>query len=142
MELHIKKLDSLEEFYKTYPLVTILNPELQEARFRTLQEEAVKEGYRCIVAFQNPQEMLGMCGYWIRHRFYCGRGLHIDNIATAPHMQGRGVGSVMMQWIKKEAVKQKCDHLVLDTYLENKDAHGFYLKHQLRVSGLHFMQKL
>jgi GNAT superfamily N-acetyltransferase len=142
MELRIKKLETQEELYATYPFVAQLTPDLSEASFRTIQDKIMDDGYQCIGAFDTDGTMHGMCGYWIRHRFYCGKGLHIDNIASTGEMHGRGIGTVLMDWIVAEATAQGCDNVVLDTYLENKDAHAFYLKHQLRIAGLHFMRKL
>jgi GNAT superfamily N-acetyltransferase len=142
MELHIKRLLTLEEIYSTYPLVVQLTPELSEERFRLIQQEMCKDGYCCIGAYCMEGELLGMCGYWVRHRFYCGKGFHIDNIVSATGIRGRGVGSVLMEWVEEEARTQGCDHIVLDTYLECKDAHAFYLTQGLTIRGLHFMRKL
>ena len=142
MELSIKKLTTKEELYATYPFVAQLTPDLTEATFRIIQDEIMHDGYQCIGAFDADGEMFGMCGYWIRHRFYCGKGLHIDNIASIGEMHGRGIGTVLMEWIVEESKAHGCDHVVLDTYLENKDAHAFYLKNRLRIAGLHFMRKM
>jgi GNAT superfamily N-acetyltransferase len=142
MELSIKRLEKIEELLETYPLVRLLKPELGYDAFCHIQTEAFKEGYQCVGAFTRSNELLGMCGYWIRHRFCSMKVMHVDSIVAADHMQGKGIGSVIMDWVIEEARKQGCDHMALDTYIERKEAHSFYLKHHFGVQGLHFMRKL
>jgi GNAT superfamily N-acetyltransferase len=142
MELHIKRLQTIEELLDTYPLVRLVKPEMNRENFCHIQTEAFKEGYQCIGALTREQTLVGMCGYWVRHRFCSMKVLHIDSIIAADHMQGKGIGSVLMDWVTEEARALKCDHIALDTYIERKEAHSFYLKHHFGVQGLHFMRKL
>lgn len=142
MELHIKRLETLEEIYKTYPLVVHLTPLLSIEQFKIIQREMCNDGYQCIGAYDTQGTMLGMCGYWIRYRFYCAKSLYIDNIVSAKGARGRGIGSVLMEWLVAEAKRHSCEHIALDSYLDNKDAHSFYLTQGLAISGLHFMRKL
>jgi GNAT superfamily N-acetyltransferase len=142
MELRIKHLEKLDELYETYPLVKLVKPEMNPEKFRHIQTEARREGYQCIGAFTQDNEMVGMCGYWVRHRFCSMKVLHIDSIIAAENMQGKGIGSVLMEWVTEEARRYECDYVALDTYIERKEAHSFYLKHHFGVHGLHFMRKL
>ena len=142
MELHIKRLETLEELYETYSLVAHLTPELDPSKFQLIQQEMCRDGYQCIGAYGTDLQLLGMCGYWIRHRFYCGKSLYIDNIVSSSGIRGRGIGTVLMEWVLKEAEAQACEHIALDAYIDNKESHAFYLTHGFSIAGVHFWQKL
>ncbi len=142
IEIHIEKFDGKEALYATYPLVKQMNPELEEAAFRHIQDEMILEGYQCVGAFDQDNNLCGMCGFWVTHRFYCGKSIRIENIVVCQSMRNKGIGEALMQWVNDEAKRIECCAVVLDAYVENKRSHDFYLKQDLSIVGLHFMKVL
>lgn len=142
IHISLKLLKDRADFMGTYALVQQMNPELEEPVFRHLQDEMLREGYQCIGAYDTNNILRGMCGFWISHRFYCGKSLRIDNIVVCNSMRSIGIGEALMQWIHDKAKAEDCCAVVLDAYVENKRSHDFYLKQDLSIVGLHFMKVL
>ena len=141
IEIRLMELKSADDLYATYPLVRQLNRDLEEDAFKHIQDEMLQEGYACIGAFDKQNNLCGMIGYYISHRFYCGKSLRIDNIVVCRSMRNQGIGEALMHWIDDKAKQEGCCAMVLDAYVENKRSHDFYLKQGLSIVGLHFMKR-
>ena len=48
----------------------------------------------------------------------------------------------MLDFIEQEGKRQNCQHLILDSKLENKKAHNLYLKGGFEIIGYHFMKDI
>ena len=57
------------------------------------------------------------------------RTLHIDSLGVKRDNHNKGVGTSLMEEIKRIAKKEKCDNIILDVWSFNDNALSFY-KHQ------------
>lgn len=55
--------------------------------------------------------------------------IHIDSLGVLKKSHNKGIGSMLMEEIKKIAKKEKCDNIILDVWSFNDNALKFY-KHQ------------
>jgi ribosomal protein S18 acetylase RimI-like enzyme len=66
---------------------------------------------------------------WINPRYFQSRDmspLFVEELATHPEYQGRGVGSFMLEQLQHLARIHGCTHLVLEVAENNEDALAFY----------------
>lgn len=90
--------------------------------------------------FEVGKEIVGYaeCSYspvgadnWMNPRYFDKRGmrpLFVDELATHPAYQGRGVGSFMLEQLQQLGRVHGCTHLVLEVAQNNKDALTWYHK--------------
>jgi GNAT superfamily N-acetyltransferase len=140
MTLKLRELKP-DELATIYPLIRELNPSMKPARFNQLLRAIIPSGYRCIGAFEQGT-LIGISGFTIGHRFWCGKQCDIDNfIVTASH-RGKGIGERILHWIERIAAKEKCDIIVLDAYAHNTASHKFYHREGYIIRGYHFTKDL
>lgn len=119
-----------------FPLVQSVNPWMTRAQFNRMLEEMLEGGYRVVAAFES-KEMLGISGFWLRTRFWCGKQLDLDNFVIREGLRGKGIGQALMQWLEKTAKRERCKLMVLDTYIERERAQAFYGKQGFAKTGYH-----
>lgn len=117
-------------------MIRILNPWMERTTFDAMLKEMLQDGYRAVAAFDGD-EMLGLSGFWLRTRFWCGRQLDIDNFIVLPQLHGKGIGKKLAAWLEKTAKREGCELIVLDTYVERTGAQEFYGKQGFAKTGYH-----
>ncbi len=89
-------------------------------------------------------EVLGSDNY-INPRYFENRDMRpmfIEELASHPDYQGRGVGSFMIEQLVHLATVRGCTHLVLEVAENNEQALGFYKKRQFqKLDASIFMAK-
>jgi hypothetical protein len=72
-----------EEIPSIYALMHLNNPKLTRAVFTARLKDMLPYGYHAVAAFEG-ETMIGVSGFWLRSRFWCGRQLDIDNFFVHP----------------------------------------------------------
>lgn len=125
------------EMGSTYPLIRLLNPDVGEALFRRRLKMMLSLGYRAVAAFDGKR-MVGLSGFWLGARFWCGRQFDIDNFIVHPDYRAKGVGRKLLAWLEKKALEEKAELMVLDSYTTNAPSHRFYFNGGFVITGYHF----
>lgn len=139
--MHRRDLRRVWEFLKlVFRSVNRKTLEYQRPRSRQRFEEVYDdEGIEQLV-FEVGSEIVGYaeCAYevtgsdnWINPRFFDARDmrpLFVEELASHPNYQGRGVGSFMLEQLRHLARVRGCTHLVLEVAENNVDALRFYRK--------------
>lgn len=128
---------SWEEMPSILPLLQVLNPKLTKPVFLARLKKMKPLGYRAVVA-SDGKKMVGLSGFWMWTRFWCGTHLDIDNFVVHPDYRDQKVGDKLVQWLEKTALKEKADLMVLDVYAENHRAQRFYFRSGFVATGKHF----
>ncbi len=84
-----------------------------------------------IVGFAELTFEIGGSDNWVNPRYFENRDMRpmfVEELATHPDYQGRGVGSFMLEQLQHLARLRGCTHLVLEVAENNKDALTFYRK--------------
>ncbi len=140
MTIRLRELKT-EELSCIYPLIRELNPSMKRARFGELLSEMIPKAYRCVGAFDGDA-LIGISGFTISHRFWCGKQCDIDNFIVTASYRGKGIGERILHWIERVAEKEKCDIIVLDAYAHNTASHKFYHREGYIIRGYHFTKDL
>lgn len=141
-KLTFKEALSQEDFAAAKPLILLLNSHLSEADYtRLLKEMQAFTHYKLYLAY-NDSKLVGICGYWIATKFYCGKYMEIDNFIMKPEERGKNYGSLILEFLEEIALRENCETLMLDAYLENKKGHRFYERSGYKARGYHFIKKI
>lgn len=128
---------SPEEIPDIFPLMQLNNPKLTRALFTKRLKDMIPYGYHAVGAYDG-ERMVGVSGFWLRSRFWCGRQLDIDNFFVHPEYRSHGIGKKLVAWLEKRAIAEKCDLIVLDTYADYFLAQRFYHREGFIATGSHF----
>jgi GNAT superfamily N-acetyltransferase len=120
-----------------YPVMRELRPQLVEDEFlaRVRRQEAA--GYQ-LVCVREPGGVVAVAGFRIGESLSWGRFLYVDDLVTLPAFRSRGQGARLLAWLKAYAAQEGCRQLHLDSGIQRKDAHRFYEREGMTVTGLHF----
>jgi GNAT superfamily N-acetyltransferase len=139
--MELRKLSTVEEMLPHFRLVQQLTPALTALEYPEMLQAMVPHNYAMVAAFDGPR-CLGLSGYWIGHKLYCGKYLEVDNFVVDEPERSTGVGEALLKWMENEAATQGCRLLMLDAYVENYKAHRFYYRQGFHARGFHYLKLL
>lgn len=141
MQYDLKELISFEEMKAQYFLLQQLNPRLLQDDYETMLPDMIRNGYRQVVVRENGQP-IGMSGFWINTKLYCGKYIEMDNVVTDVNYRNKGIGKILCDWITQKGRTEGCKHILLDAYVNNRDAHRFYFREGFFIEGFHMNKKI
>lgn len=130
---------STDELPLIMPLIERHNAKVEPAELHRRLEVMKQHGYHCIAAF-HADRIVGVAGYWLGARFYCGEYMDVDNVVVDEMLRSHGIGKRMMDWLHAKAQELGCKIVVLDSYVTYKRAHKFYFGLDYEILGYHFMR--
>lgn len=134
--------DSDRDLRACFTLMHELRPHLSDASaFAAQVRRQAEQDYHLLAAWQGTQP-IGLAGYRLLENLLYGRFLYVDDLVVGAATRSQGLGAKLIDWLREEAERQHCAHLVLDTALGNALAQRFYFQQGLLSKGLHFCQPL
>lgn len=130
-----------QELPKIRPLILELNPKLSDERFEHYFSQINTQAYRCAGVF-DQERLIGIAGFWMFTRFWCGKQCDIDNVIITEDYRGQGFAKQLMAFIEGIAKEEGCDTMVLDSYTNAEAAHKFYFKQGYFIKGFHFIKPI
>lgn len=127
-------LDQIEILNEMYPNLTkeVLSKEL---------DSMLKHNYGMVGVFEN-NKCLGITGYWIGSKLWCGKYLELDNVIISKKHRSKGAGKLIFDYLKNKAIEEGCTMLALDSYTDNFPAHKFFYREGFIPRGFHFIKIL
>jgi ribosomal protein S18 acetylase RimI-like enzyme len=142
IKIAIKELNRKEEMAAAFSLIQQVRKEINFETYVSNIEEMMRlNNFKMIAAF-NGEKIVGVAGYWISLMLYCGRYVQVSNFAVDENSRGLGIGKKILSAIDEIAKKQKCEKVVLDSYVENKKSHSLFFREGFYIRGFHFMKEL
>lgn len=130
-----------DELPRILPLIEKHNAKIEPSELRRRLEVMIPHGYHCIAAFEKDH-IVGVAGYWLGARFYCGEFMDVDNVVVEESLRSRGIGLKLMDWLHKKSRELGCKVVVLDSYVTFVGAHKFYFRQGYEILGFHFSRKV
>src|SRR6188474_28603 len=96
-----------EELPTILPMICQLNPKQAPEELERRLGVMIPKGYHCIAAYDGNR-MIGVAGYWLGARFYCGEYMDVDNVVVDETLRSRGIGLLLMDWLHAKARELGC----------------------------------
>jgi GNAT superfamily N-acetyltransferase len=125
------------EIAACYPVMRELRPHLQPETFVETVRGLQRDGYT--LAFGSEAgSVVTAAGFRLKRTLFCDRFLYVDDLVTLSSERSKGYGREMLEWLKARAREEKCLELRLDSGMQRKDAHRFYVNNGVAINGYHF----
>ena len=128
----VRELDGKAEMLNYLSVMQELYPSLTLEDYDTDLTAMIFEGDDC----------LGIAGYWIGTKLWCGKYLEIDNMVVSSKFRSRGVGKLIFNYLNEKAKEEGCSMMALDSYTANFKAHKFFYNEGFGPKGFHFIRIL
>jgi len=138
----IRELHGVEEMLCTLDVLQELYPSLTTENYLAeLNDMLPNNRYGQVAVFDNDQ-CIGVSGYWIGTKLWCGKYLEIDNLVVSAKVRSKGVGKLIFDFLAKKAKEEECSMMSLDSYTSNFKAHKFFYNEGFAPKGFHFINIL
>ena len=142
MKFTIKELASIDEMLQYIEVLQELYPSLNADEYKTMLENMLPNNQYGQVAVFDGEICVGISGFWIGTKLWCGKYLELDNVVVAEAYRSKGVGKLMSDYLNEKAKQLDCNIMVLDAYTSNFKAHRFYYNQGYAPRGFHFIKIL
>jgi GNAT superfamily N-acetyltransferase len=137
----VRELNGLDEMLKHLNVLNELYPHLTEEEYKADLQEMLPHNYGQVAIFEG-EECLGISGFWIGKKLWCGKYLELDNIVVSAKHRSRGVGKLIFDYLRNKAEEQGCTMMALDSYTTNYKAHKMFYNEGFAPRGFHFINIL
>lgn len=138
--MKIIHLNNKLEMDTSFPIILELYPEMTLDAYQKMIQE-MTDNYGQIQVWENDQ-LVGVSGYWIGTKLWCGRYLEMDNVVVSSQSRSKGVGKLMCDYLTELAIEKKCNMMCLDAYTDNFGAGKFYINQGFVPRGFHFIKMM
>jgi len=139
--MEIKELKTKAEMLANLQLLLEVYPSLTLKEYGDELDDMLPHNYGQVGVFEND-ECLGLTGYWLGTKLWCGRYLELDNVVISEKHRSKGIGKLLFDFMEQKAKEEKCTMLALDSYTSNFKAHKFFYNQGFAPRGFHFIQVL
>ena len=127
----LEQLEIIQHLYSDFTL----------EKYESLLDEMLPINYKQLIVKEN-EGTIGLAGFWIASKLWCGRYLELDNVIVHPNYRSKGIGKIMTDYLVQKAIENDCTMAVLDAYTTNYAAQKFYINHGFVPKGFHFVKYL
>lgn len=140
--MEIKSLSSEEEIRAGFPVMNQLRTHLNEESYSELVGRMqTSDNYRLVAVFDGKVARC-VAGYRISEFLAYEKILYVDDLVTDEDSRSENLGGRMLDWLSKEARRNGCDQVHLDSGVQRYDAHRFYFREGMKIINYHFVKDL
>ena len=139
--LTIRELQGKNEMMSHITVLNAIYPSLTREEYDRELDQMLQHNYGQIAVFDD-EICIGISGFWIGTKLWCGKYLELDNIVVLEKYRSKGVGKLLFDFLHKKAVEHDCTMLSLDSYTHNFKAHKFFYNQGFSPKGFHFINIL
>jgi GNAT superfamily N-acetyltransferase len=137
----IEQAETDEAILDCREVMTQLRPHVAKEDFLRTVRAMQADGLR-LACVRDDGHVVAVAGYRISTNLFCGRHLYVDDLVTAEGERSQGHGRALLGWLRQLAIDSGCDVFHLDSGVQRKRAHQFYLREGLELAGYHFSERL
>jgi GNAT superfamily N-acetyltransferase len=138
----IKELKGKDEMLVHLNVMQELYPTLTEETYSKLLDGMLPNNEYGQLAVFNDKHCVGIAGFWIGTKVWCGKYLEIDNLVVSAKHRSLGAGKLLFDYLSDKAQKEQCTMMALDSYTSNFKAHKFFYNEGFGPKGFHFIRIL
>ena len=138
----VRELKGKEEMLAQLEVMQELYPSLSEETYANLLDGMLPNNEYGQVAVFHDEACIGIAGFWIGTKIWCGKYLEIDNLVVAEEFRSIGAGKKMFDYLSEKAKNEECNMMALDSYTNNFQAHKFFYNEGFGPKGFHFIRIL
>jgi GNAT superfamily N-acetyltransferase len=138
----LRELNGLDEMLQTLDVLKELYPSLTPENYLADLKEMLPNNRYGQVAVFDGDTCVGVSGYWIGTKLWCGKYLEIDNLVVSAKVRSKGVGKMIFDYLSEKAQQEECSMVSLDSYTSNFKAHKFFYNEGFAPKGFHFINIL
>jgi len=135
----IKELKTIDEMLEHLSVMQELYPTLNPTQYHEMLSDMIPNNYGQIAVFTEGK-CVGISGYWIGTKLWCGKYLELDNVIISEKYRSKGIGKILSDYLENKAHLNNCTIQVLDAYTSNFKAHRFYYNQGFSPKGFHFVK--
>jgi GNAT superfamily N-acetyltransferase len=120
-----------------YDVMAELRPHLRRDAFLPTVRAMEPDGFR-LAFIREDGHVVAVAGYRVSTNLFYGKHLYVDDLVTTDSLRSKGHGRVLLAWLRALAVEKGCDAFHLDSGVQRKRAHAFYLREGMELSSYHF----
>ena len=139
--LTIRELQGKNEMMDNIAVLHAIYPSLTIEEYDRELDKMLTHNYGQVAVFDD-EICIGISGFWIGTKLWCGKYLELDNIVVLEKYRSKGVGKLLFDFLHKKAVEHDCTMLSLDSYTHNFKAHKFFYNQGFNPKGFHFINIL
>jgi len=139
--MHIKELRTKEEMLEQLHVIGELYPKLTREYYAAMLDDMLPHNYGQAAVFEG-ENCIGISGYWLGTKLWCGSYLELDNVIVTEAARGTGAGKLLSAYLDEKAKGLGCHIMTLDAYTNNFKAHRFYYNQGYAPRGFHFIKIL
>jgi predicted GNAT superfamily acetyltransferase len=125
------------EISACFPVMHELRPHLVASEFVARVRRQQRDGYQ-VAAHSGAAGPVAVAGFRLSETLAWGRFLYVDDLVTLASERSRGHGARLLDWLCEHARRNGCAQLHLDSGVQRLDAHRFYRRQGLAITGHHF----
>lgn len=137
----VEHVETDDAIASCYDVMAELRPHVSRAEFLPLVRAMQADGLR-LVCIRADGRVVAVAGYRLSSNLFYGKHLYVDDLVTSDSERSKGYGKEMLAWLRALAVANDCDAFHLDSGVQRKRAHQFYLREGLELSSYHFSERL
>lgn len=137
----VEHAENEEDILACYDVMAELRPHVAREQFLATVRAMQEDGLR-LACIRDGGKVVAVAGYRLSTNLFCGRHLYVDDLVTADAERSKGHGKVLLAWLRALAVTEGCEVFHLDSGVQRKRAHQFYLREGLELAGYHFSERL
>lgn len=139
--MEIRVLKTKQEMLANYELLLEVYPNLKMEEYDRELDDMIPHNYGQVAVFIE-NECVGLTGFWIGTKLWCGKYLELDNVVISSKKRSKGIGKVLFDYMVEIAKNEGCSMLALDSYTSNFKAHKFFYNQGFAPKGFHFINIL
>ena len=137
----VRELKGIVEMLEQITVLNELYPELNQEEYAADLAEMLPHNYGQVAVFEGDA-CLGISGFWIGRKLWCGKYLELDNIVVCSKHRSKGVGKMIFDYLRNKALENGCTMMALDSYTTNYKAHKMFFNEGFAPRGFHFINIL